>query len=182
AAVALSWPWAAGEGWLRRVGDAGARARVVVVGAGFGGLAVARALRDAPVDVLVIDRENYHAFLPLLYQVATSGLSAQDVTHPVRSILRRLPNARLRMAEVTGIDLEARAVQTADGARISYDALVLAAGSTTEFFGNASAARLAFPLHGVEDAIALRNHVLECLERASDADDANEREALLGFV
>jgi NADH dehydrogenase len=182
ASLALSLAWAAREAWLRPVGDAGARARVVVVGAGFGGLAVARALRDAPVDVLVIDRENYHAFLPLLYQVATSGLSAQDVTHPVRSILRRLPNARFRMAEVTGIDLEARAVQTADGARISYDALVLAAGSTTEFFGNASAARLAFPLHGVEDAIALRNHVLECLERASDADDANEREALLGFV
>ena len=76
------------------------RPRVVVVGAGFGGLAVARSLGGAAVDVLVLDRENYHAFLPLLYQVATSGLSAQDITHPVRSILRRIPNARFRMAEI----------------------------------------------------------------------------------
>ena len=182
ASIALAVAWATREAWLRPVGDAGPRARIVVVGAGFGGLAVARALRDAPVDVLLVDRENYHAFLPLLYQVATSGLSAQDVTHPVRSILRRLPNARFRMAEVARVDLDARAVETADGARIPYDALVVAAGSATEFFGNASAERLAFPLHGVDDAIALRNHVLECLERAAETDDANQREALLGFV
>jgi NADH dehydrogenase len=182
AGIALSVAWATREAWLRPVGDAGPRARVVVVGAGFGGLAVARALRDAPLEVLLVDRENYHAFLPLLYQVATSGLSAQDVTHPVRSILRRIPNARFRMAEVSGVDLEARTVETAEGSRIGYDVLVLAAGSTTEFFGNASAERLAFPLHGVDDAIALRNHVLACLERAAATEDPAEREALLGFV
>jgi len=182
ASIALSVAWAAREAWLRPVGAAGPRARVVVIGAGFGGLAVARALRDAPVEVLLVDRENYHAFLPLLYQVATSGLSAQDVTHPVRSILRRVPNARFRMAEVAAVDLEARAIETADGTRIGYDVLVVAAGSTTEFFGNASAERLAFPLHGVDDAIALRNHVLVCLERAAATSDAGEREALLGFV
>ena len=182
AGIALTVAWAAQEAWLRPVGDAGPRARVVVVGAGFGGLAVARALRDAPLDVLLVDREYYHAFLPLLYQVATSGLSAQDVTHPVRSILRRIPNARFRMAEVAGVDLEARILETTEGARIGYDVLIVAAGSTTEFFGNASAERLAFPLHGVDDAIALRNHVLGCLERAAACDDPAEREALLGFV
>jgi NADH dehydrogenase len=182
AAMVLALAWALRETWLRPVGSDGVRPRVVVIGAGFGGLAVAKHLRDAPVEVRLVDRENYHAFLPLLYQVATSGLSAQDVTHPVRSILRRYPNARFRMGEVVGIDLAGRAVETADGGRVRYDALVLAAGSTTEFFGNASAQARGFPLHHVDEAITLRNHVLECLERAAATEDANEREALLGLV
>jgi NADH dehydrogenase len=182
AGMALAVAAALREARLRPVGDDGPRRRVVVVGAGFGGIAVARALADTPVDVLVIDRENYHAFLPLLYQVATSGLSAQDVTHPVRSILRPLPNARFRMGEVVAVHGAERAVEMDDGARVPYDALVIAAGSATEYFGNESIARASFGLHHVDDAIALRNHVLECLERAAQADDANEREALLGFV
>lgn len=181
AAIVLCVAVVAREAWLRPVVEA-ARARVVVVGAGFGGLATARALADTAVDVLVLDRENYHAFLPLLYQVATSGLSAQDVTHPVRSILRPLPNAGFRLGEVTGIDLAGRAIATGDGARIRYDALVLAAGSHTEYFGNASAEALGFPLHRVEDAMALRNQVLLCLEHAARSEDPTEREALLGFV
>src|SRR5690606_5456509 len=151
-------------------------------GAGFGGLAVVRALRDAPVAVTVVDRENYHVFLPLLYQVATSGLSAQDVTYPIRSILRRIPNARFRMGEVVDVELEGRAVVTADGARIGYAALVVAAGSATEYFGSETAEARALPLHHVEDALALRNQVLTCLEQASQTDDPVEREALLGFV
>jgi NADH dehydrogenase len=182
AALVLAVGWAARETWLRPVVESAPRPRVVVVGAGFGGLAVARALRDTPVDVLVVDRENYHAFLPLLYQVATSGLSAQDVTHPVRSILRRLPNARFRMAEVVGAELAARTLETRGGDRIPYDVLVVAAGSTTEFFGSADAEARSFPLHHVEEAIALRNHVLECLERADQTEDPAAREALLGFV
>ncbi|MBS1106608.1 MAG: FAD-dependent pyridine nucleotide-disulfide oxidoreductase [Deltaproteobacteria bacterium] len=182
ALLALCFAAALREVRLRPVGGDGTRQRVVIVGAGFGGLGVARALADTPVDVLVVDRENYHAFLPLLYQVATSGLSAQDVTHPVRSILRRLPNARFRMAEVAHLDLGERTIETAGGARIPYDVLVIAAGSTTEFFGNESVERFTFALHHVDEAIALRNHVLECLERASETEDANEREALLGFV
>ncbi len=182
ALIVLTMATVAREAWLRPVGRDGVRPRVVVVGAGFGGLAVARGLRDAPIDVLVVDRENYHAFLPLLYQVATSGLSAQDVSHPVRSILRKLPNARFRMADVRGVDLAARTLQLADGGRIPFDKLVLAAGSTTEYYGNADAEARAFPLHHVEDAIALRNHVLSCLERAAQTDDAGQREALLGFV
>jgi NADH dehydrogenase len=181
AAIVLTTAAALREAWLRPVAEA-ARPRVVVIGAGFGGLAAARALGDAAADVLVVDRENYHAFLPLLYQVATSGLSAQDVTHPVRSILRPLPNARFRMGEVAGIDLAERAIATTDGCRIAYDALVVAAGSRTEYYGNGGAAAVGFPLHHVEDAMALRNHVLLCLERAAQAEDPAEREALLGFV
>jgi NADH dehydrogenase len=182
ASIVLAMAAAAREAWLRPVGAEAARPCVVVVGAGFGGLATARALDDAPFDVVLVDRENYHAFLPLLYQVATSGLSAQDVTHPVRSIVRKLPNVRFRMGEVTGVDLPGRAVTTDDGARLPYDALVVAAGSHTEYFGNESAAALGFPLHHVEDAMALRNHVLLCLECAAQSEDPAEREALLGFV
>jgi NADH dehydrogenase len=161
-------------------GEAG-QPRVVVVGAGFGGLAVARGLARSPVDVLVVDRENYHAFLPLLYQVATSGLSAQDISYPVRSILRQMPNARFQMAEITGGDLAERYLETGNGERIAYDMLVLAAGSTTEFFGNDSIERHAFCMHHLQEALELRNHVLESLERA-DACTSPERQALLGFV
>jgi len=182
ASIVLALAAAAREAWLRPVGGEAARPRVVVVGAGFGGLAAARALGDAALDVLLVDRENYHAFLPLLYQVATSGLSAQDVTHPVRAIVRRLPNVRFRMGEVDGVDLADRVVTTGDGARLPYDALVVAAGSHTEYFGNQAAAALGFPLHHVEDAMALRNHVLLCLERAAESEDPAERDALLGFV
>lgn len=187
AGIALSLVAALREAIRRPVGIAGPgtdgpRQRVVVIGAGFGGLAVAHALADTAVDVQIVDRENYHAFLPLLYQVATSGLSAQDVTHPVRSILRPLPNARFRLAEVVAIDTRERRIETAEGQRLRYDVLIVAGGSTTEYFGNASAERLAFGLRHVEDAIELRNHVLRCLEDASQAEDANEREALLGFV
>lgn len=181
ASIVLSIAVALREAWLRPVVEA-ARPRVVVVGAGFGGLGAARALGDSALDVVLVDRENYHAFLPLLYQVATSGLSAQDVTHPVRSIVRPLPNLRFRMGEVTGVDLAARTVALDDGAALSYDALIVAAGSHTEWFGNEGAAARAFPLHHVEDAIALRNHVLLCLEHASRSDDPAAREALLGFV
>jgi NADH dehydrogenase len=160
----------------------GNRARVVIVGAGFGGLATARALRKTDVEVLLIDRHNYHAFLPLLYQVATSGLTSQDIAHPVRGILRGIPNARFRLAEILGGDLEARWLETADGDRLSYDVLVLASGSTTETYGLESVTKHAFGLHDVEEAMRLRNHVLGCLERADATQDAALRERELGFV
>src|SRR5690606_31203860 len=182
AGIVLSVAAAVREAWLRPVGVEAIRPRVVVIGAGFGGLASVRALGDSAVDVVLVDRENYHAFLPLLYQVATSGLSAQDVTHPVRSIVRSIPNVRFRMGEATGFDLPGRAVLLGDGARLSYDALIVAAGSRTEFFGNDAAAAHSFALHHVENALALRNHALLCLERAAETDDPSEREALLGFV
>jgi NADH dehydrogenase len=156
--------------------------RVVIVGAGFGGLAVARALRNTPLDVTVIDRHNYHAFLPLLYQVATSGLTSQDVAHPVRSILRRWPNVHFRLGEVCGADLEARWIALQDGERLGFDFLVLAAGSTTETWGNESVAAHALPLHDLEHALAVRNRALSCLERADASRDPGLRETLLGFV
>ena len=158
------------------------RPRVVIVGAGFGGLATARALRRAAVEVLLVDRQNYHAFLPLLYQVATSGLTPDDIAHPVRSVLRGLPNARFRRAEITSADLGRRELETSTGERIAYDVLVVAAGSVTETFGNESVARHAFGLHDVEEALRLRNHVLGCLENADSAHDAAQREQELGFV
>jgi len=154
----------------------------VIVGAGFGGLAAARALRHSAVDVTVIDRHNYHTFLPLLYQVATSGLTSQDIAHPVRSILRRWPNARFRMGEVCAADLEARWLELRDGERIPFDFLVLAAGSTTETWGNKSVSSYALPLHDLEHALAVRNHALSCLERADATTDPVLREELLGFV
>jgi NADH dehydrogenase len=156
--------------------------RVVIVGAGFGGLAVARALRNTPTDVTVVDRHNYHAFLPLLYQVATSGLTAQDVAHPVRSILRRWPNVQFRLGEVCGADLEARWIALQDGERLPFDFLILAAGSTTETWGNESVAAHALPLHDLEHALAVRNRALSCLERADATVDPALREELLGFV
>jgi NADH dehydrogenase len=186
AALVLTLAYAAREAWPPaasvRAPAPGERARVVVVGAGFGGLALARGLRDAPVDVLLVDRHNFHTFLPLLYQVATSGLGVQDVTHPVRSILRRIPNARFRMAQIRSGQLEAHALETADGDRIAFDVLVLAAGSTTECFGNSSIEANAFALHDVEDALELRNQILAAVERAAATSDPSQRQALLGFV
>jgi NADH dehydrogenase len=158
------------------------RPHVVIVGAGFGGLAAARALRRSPVDVTLIDRHNYHVFLPLLYQVATSGLTSQDVAHAVRSILRRVPNARFRLGEVRGADLAARFVELHDGARVPFDHLILAGGSRTETWGNASVDRHALGLHDLEDALAVRNRALSCLELADAADDPKRRRELLGFV
>src|SRR4051812_5188203 len=108
------------------------RPRVVVVGAGFGGLSVARALAEAPVDVLVLDRNNYHGFWPLLYQVATAGLEPEAIAYPVRAIVRKFPNVAFRLAAVTGVDLARRQVR-AGGTAIAYDYLVLAAGSANNY-------------------------------------------------
>src|SRR5207302_504779 len=110
--------------------------RVVVVGGGFAGLNAARALRRAPVSVTLIDRRNFHLFQPLLYQVATGGLSPANIAAPLRSILRRQANARTLLAEVTGFDLTAKEVLTGDGDRVPFDTLVIATGSTHHYFGH----------------------------------------------
>ncbi len=157
------------------------RPRVVIVGAGFGGLWAARALAHFPVDVLLIDRNNYHTFLPLLYQVAAAELGPEDIVHPVRSILRRLPNADFALAEVSKIDFRARWVET-NGASIPYDYLILAAGSTTHFFGVPGGAEHAFALKTLEQGIRLRNHILTCFERAAKSGSAEARRRLLTFV
>jgi NADH:ubiquinone reductase (H+-translocating) len=155
--------------------------RVVIIGAGFGGLKAARTLARAPVDVLLVDRHNYHLFQPLLYQVASAGLEAEETAYPIRGILRRQKNARFLMAEVTSVDLGARQVVTSEGV-LDYDYLVLAAGSVTQFFGVESVARRAFGLKDLMDAIRLRNHVLTMFEQAARLADQELRARLLTFV
>ncbi len=132
--------------------------------------------------VTVLDRHNYHAFLPLLYQVATAGLEPQDIAYPIRGILRSVPNAVYRMAEVVGGDPSAHYVETREGERLEYDFLVLAAGSRTDGFGLPGVETHAYPLHSVDEARAFRNHVLRVLEAADWTPDLEERRRRLTFV
>jgi NADH dehydrogenase len=143
------------------------RHRVVVVGAGFGGLAVTKALAGSPVDVVVVDSHNFHTFQPLLYQVATAGLDADDIAHPVRAIVARNRNADVRMGRVTWIDLADRRVDLDDGPSLEYDHLVLAAGAVTNTYGIPGIAEHGFGLKSIDDALALRAHVLRQFERAA---------------
>jgi NADH dehydrogenase FAD-containing subunit len=154
---------------------------VVIVGAGFGGLAAARALRKASVRVTVIDRHNYHLFQPLLYQVATAGLSPADIAAPIRSILARQTNATVRLGRVTGIDVERRVVQV-DGCAIGYDHLVVATGARHAYFGHDDWESVAPGLKKIEDATAIRREVLAAFERAENCDEPAERRRLLNFV
>jgi len=154
---------------------------VVIVGAGFGGLRAARALQRAPVDVLLVDRQNYHLFQPLLYQVATAGLEPEEIAKPVRAILRGQRNFDFRLAEVSGVDFAARRLHTGDGP-IGYDYLVLATGAAANFFGLAGVERSGLTLKGIPDAVRIRNHVLSCFEEAMFEPAAERRRALLTFV
>ena len=162
-------------------GRASARPRVVIAGAGFAGLWAARALANEEVDVLVLDRNNYHTFFPLLYQVAAAELAPTDIAYPVRSILRRAPDVSFRMAEVRGVDLDARAVVT-DLERIPYDVLLLGLGSEPNFFGVEGAEEHAFPLRWMHDAVPLRYHILSRFESAVYARDPERRRRLLTFT
>jgi NADH dehydrogenase len=154
--------------------------RVVIVGAGFGGLWAARGLVRRRAHVTLIDRNNYHTFFPLLYQVAAAELGPSDIAHPVRSIFRRARNVDVRMTEMVGLDLDAGEVLTGIGP-IAYDYLVLALGSEPSFFGVPGAADHAFPLRWMSDAVPLRHHVLSCFEAAMTAEPAR-RARLLTFV
>ena len=157
------------------------RPRTVVIGAGFGGLWAARALAGAPVDVLLLDRNNYHVFLPLLYQVAAAELEPEDIIYPVRSILRRTKNVRMVVDMVSGVDTVRKEVITRHRT-FSYDYLVLALGSTPRFFGIEGADQYALPLRTIEDAVAVRNHILLRFERALYEADPQVRRRLLTFA
>lgn len=146
----------------------------MVIGAGFGGLAAAKALADAPVDVTVVDQRNHHTFQPLLYQVATAGLDADDVCYTSRGIFHRQDNARALQATVVGVDMESRRVLTADGPHIDYDYLVLAVGAVTADFGVPGVAEHAFGLKSASEALEIRSHVLRCFERAERLGDRAE--------
>jgi NADH dehydrogenase len=157
------------------------RPRVVIVGGGFGGLNAARKLADAPVEVTLVDRNNYHLFQPLLYQVATAGLEPAQIAKPIRSILRSQHNLEFRMASVTGIDLGAQKIETDDGP-IGYDYLIVAVGAAVDHYGMEGVAEHSLKLKDLPDAVFVRNHILRCFERAVVEADEAERERLLTFV
>jgi NADH:quinone reductase (non-electrogenic) len=156
--------------------------RVVIVGCGFGGLWAAQGLRRAPVDVTVIDRTNHHLFTPLLYQVATAGLSAPSISAPIRHILERQKNATVLLAEVRRIHPERKELVLEGGEAVAYDFLVVASGSTHNYFGHEEWARFAPGLKTLDDALDIRSRILLAFERAERETDAARRAAWLTFV
>lgn len=157
------------------------RPRVVIIGAGFAGVRAARQLANSNTEILLIDQNNYHTFIPLLYQVATAFISPEAIAYPIRRLLRSIPNAHFLMARVKGINFSDKLVKT-DSVTISYDYLILATGSQTQFLGVEGAPQYAFSLRTLEDAVAIRNHILSCFERATHVTEENQRQQLLTFV
>jgi NADH:ubiquinone reductase (H+-translocating) len=158
------------------------RPRVAIIGAGFGGLAAARSLARAPVDVTIYDRLNYHLFQPLLYQVAMAGLSPNEIAVPIRSILWRQRNAQVVLAEVAAIALARRELALSDGTRVAYDYLIVAAGARTNYYGHDDWVPFAPGLKDLDDALEVRRRVLLAFEAAERVADAEARRQLLTFV
>lgn len=154
---------------------------VVIIGAGFAGLTAAKKLRNAPVRITLVDRNNYHLFQPLLYQVAIAGLVPSQVAYPLRTIFRNQKNLTFQMGEVTSIDLEAKYVKL-NGSVIVYDYLILAVGGETNFFGMDTVRKNGFQLKDIESAVDTRNHLLKMFENASREADAEKRKSMLTFV
>jgi NADH:ubiquinone reductase (H+-translocating) len=154
---------------------------VVIIGAGFGGLQAAQSLAQSGKDVLLIDRNNYHTFVPLLYQVATAQLEPEHIIYPARTIIRRGRRRHFLLAEVEQIDFSAQIIKT-DRAEIEYDFLVVATGSKSQYLGVPGAEEFAFSMRSIEQAVTLRNQILECFEAASIENDPAIRQQLLTFV
>jgi NADH dehydrogenase len=166
---------------MTEASSANRRPRVVIIGAGFGGLSAAKALAKSPFDVTVVDQHNYHLFQPLLYQVATAGLSPSDIASPIRSILNAETNANVVLAKVSGVDLPRREV-IAEGRRIPFDYLIVATGAQHAYFGHDDWAGYAPGLKTIDDATYLRRRILLAFEKAEAEPDPDERRRLLNFV
>jgi NADH:ubiquinone reductase (H+-translocating) len=160
----------------------GEQPRIVIVGAGFGGLEAARTLARAPADITIIDRHNYNLFQPLLYQVATAALSPADIAEPIRAVFRRQQNVSVLLDEVIGIDTAARQVETRSGAARNYDYLILATGSQYHYFGHDDWPQLAPGLKSVDDATLIRRRLLLAFEQAESTSDPAVRQHLLTFI
>lgn len=158
------------------------RPSVIIIGGGFGGLAAARALQSAPVDITLIDRTNHHLFQPLLYQVATGGLSPTEISAPIRTILKDQQNVKVIMADVTAVDRSAKQVTLAHGMPLSYDYLIVATGGRHHYFGHPEWEALAPGLKTLEDASRARERFLGAFEAAEKAESAAERQEWLTFV
>ncbi|MBR5381095.1 MAG: NAD(P)/FAD-dependent oxidoreductase [Oscillospiraceae bacterium] len=157
------------------------RPHIVVVGAGFGGVKTAKLLAKLPVDVTVVDRNNFHVFQPLLYQLSTSELDENEIAYPIRAFFRNMRNVNFYMAHAEDFDPGRKTLIT-DHGELAYDYLVLAAGATTNFFGMESVAKNSFGMKTLQEAIAIRNHVLRMFENASKCDDPEERRRMLTFI
>jgi NADH dehydrogenase len=160
----------------------GERPHVLILGGGFGGLYAARALKDAPVRVTLVDRRNHHLFQPMLYQVATAGLNPSDIASPIRSILRHSRNTEVQLAEARTIDVSARRVGFTDGSVLGYDYLIVATGARHSYFGHDEWEPLAPGLKSLEDALEIRRRVLLAFEKAEREPDPRRRHGFLTFV
>lgn len=161
------------------------RPQVVIIGAGFGGLFAAQQLSGKPVDVLLIDRQNYHTFTPLIYQVATSALDPSEIAYPIRTIFRKAGNVRCLMGEVTAIHPQGRQIEVTlagQTRQVPFDDLIIAAGSVPTYFGNSKFQDHTYELRTLEDAVRLRNHILRLFEQAAWEEDPNRRAGLLTLV
>lgn len=155
--------------------------RVIIIGGGFGGVEAARRLKDKEVEVLLIDRNNFHTFQPLMYQVATGTLAADAISFPIRKMFKSQQNFRFRMAEVTEIDHAQRLVRTSVG-DYDYDYLIVASGATSNFFGNKQVEKYSLPMKSIHEALNIRSYVLQNLEEAVLRKNYHDRERFLNFV
>ncbi|MEQ9825770.1 MAG: FAD-dependent oxidoreductase, partial [Puniceicoccaceae bacterium] len=158
------------------------RKRILILGAGFGGLEAAKRLARLPVDVTVVDRQNHHLFQPLLYQVATAGLSAPEVAAPIRKVLGRYPNVRVVLDECVSVQLQQRQVTLKHSGLLDYDYLILAVGARTQYFGNDHYESFAPGLKSLDDATRIRHNVLLAFEEAERASDPEDIQRLTRIV